>query len=176
MNPSDPKAQKPVGAILSWLSAHSLLAILIIGIVSTAIIGLADNALSAWLSTPISFADILLWGFVFCVGLVLGYLVNRAWPMRAASWIWILGLGWMIFGMQDARSYDPRWHAGCSAAQFVVNAFFIGSHKCGEGEDALYSLFFTMPALGLAGCSLGAWVALRSARRDKDVVPPVHLA
>jgi hypothetical protein len=111
---------------------------------------------------------------VFSVGLILAY-VNRALGIRAANWIWVFGLGWLVFGIQDAlRSYDPRWHRGCSVTQTIVNAFFVGGHRCGGGEDALYGLLFTLPTVASAGFSVGSWVALRGDKRDDNGITPVH--
>ena len=161
---------KPIAAMLSWCSAHAFLALLIVGILLASVTGFAYGALALWLGGAVSLDNILFLGCVCCVGMILGYAVNRAWTIRTSRWIWILGLGWVILGVRDGlRSYDPRWHVGCTAVQFIVEAFFVAGRRCGGGEDALYGLVFTMPALGLAGCSAGACIAGRRLNGSKVV-------
>jgi len=178
MRPNNQEIHAELGAgSLSWFARHTFFTMLIVGAVSAFMLGVVQNAAAAWLDAPISFGNILFWGFVFSVGLIPGYFVNKAMRIRASSWIWVLGLGWLVFGIHGAlRSYDPRWQKGCTVTQTIVNAFLVGGHKCGGGEDALYGLLFTVPTVGLVGCSVGSWIALRGDKRDDTGITPVHSA
>jgi hypothetical protein len=96
-------------------------------------------------------------------GFVLGFLINRGTQTWIAALIWIGGLVWLAFGIWDSvRLYDPRFYQGCSAADNVVNAFFImSSQRCGGGESTLAGILFTLPAVNSAAYGAGAWLSLR---------------
>jgi hypothetical protein len=70
------------------------------------------------------------------------------------------------------KNHPPQWHQGCSVAQSAINAFFMtDSSKCGDGDEALYGLFFTLPAFCSITYSVGAWIALRTRRPGEIVIP-----
>jgi hypothetical protein len=177
MASNDPQARtKPIGKVSFWLSKYNFSALLIVGTLSTFVLGFVENLLDHWLNNSASLSDEFFLGFLFDIGLVLGYVARRGLRLRVASWVWIPGLIWTILGIRDElRFYDFRWAQGCSAAQTVIAAFFIAGQVCGRGED-LSALIFTMPALGLAGCSFGSWVASRKVRRDKAAISLVPSA
>jgi hypothetical protein len=155
---------KPTSTILFWLSEHNLTVLLVVGMLSILGAVTVENRLDAWVRKPVSLTDEAFLGFLFDIGLVVGYLANRVFYLRVANWVWVLGLFWMTLGVRDAlRFYDPRWHQGCSVTQTVVNAFFIVSDKCGSAEDLSF-VIFTLPATVLVGCSVGSWIASHRAR------------
>lgn len=104
----------------------------------------------------------LLWGPRFILGLV----VNRIALRRAACWVWLAGIVWIAFGTSEALySYHTRYAGICSPLDYVVSSFFslVGSY-CGGGENVMP---FTLPTFSAIAYSLGAWIALRLARRTE---------
>jgi hypothetical protein len=155
-----------------WFAVHSLAAVPLAAVISVLSVGFLAGAIPYR-----TLGDVLAWLLTFAIGCSLGFFVNRDLRQIVPCLVWISGLTWLALGIHGSvRDYDPRWYQGCTAAENVVNAFFVDdSSKCGGGESTLATLFFTMPALSSVAYSVGAWIALRG-RRDKGVVPPVHLA
>jgi hypothetical protein len=166
-----PATRDLFGATFPYV-VHSLTALLIAPLVCMLLVVAATEWLA---SRPAS--DIASWCVVFIVGIILGYVANRVTLGSAACWVWVPGLIWLLLGIWDSvRLYDPRWHQGCSAAQNVVNTFFVAdSSKCGGTED-LSAVIFALPAFCSAAYSVGAWIELRMRRRHKNTVAPARPA
>ena len=100
--------------------------------------------------------------FLWASGFVLGFLINRSTHTWIAALTWTAGLAWLAAAIWDSVSrYDPRFSQGCSAAEDVLNAFFIvNSYRCSGGESMAF-LFFTLPAVNSVAYSVGAWLSLR---------------
>ncbi len=110
---------------------------------------------SPWLDVPY---DPLIWGS----SLVAGGLINLWLRSRSASWMWTVGVFWLLVGMTDEfRFHDPRWCGGCSLGQDVWNQYFAwDKNKC-SNQECLGQLLFTTPLL----CSIAYSVAGTLARR-----------
>ena len=159
-------------AFLGLLSfvAHVVAALWITTLLSVLLTAIAAGLLKS------SLRDSLAWFLVGIVGLILGYIANRAVLQRSACWVWIPGLIFLGFAIWDTvRRYDARWYQGCSATETVVNSFLVAdSSKCGGGGPTLAVLFFTTPAFSSITYSLGARSALIVSRRKNNVSQPVR--
>jgi hypothetical protein len=105
--------------------------------------------------------------FMWVLGLIAGFFVNRITLPRYACWVWLAGAGWLALGVwSEVHSYDPRWYQSCTASENVVNAFFVlNGRKCGGGGSTLGGIFFTTPAINSIAYSVGAWIGLLSRKR-----------
>jgi hypothetical protein len=163
-----PVSSRSFGATVFWFGVHTLIAMLVVGLVSVFALGIIGNLLAAsWFES-----DILAFCFVLGIGLGIGFLSNLANRGQTACWVWVPGLLWLVFAIwESVRNYDPRWYQGCSATQNVVNAFFIlNGRKCGGGGSTLAGVFFTLPALSSIAYSAGAWLLLlRDQRKRKSL-------
>jgi hypothetical protein len=92
---------------------------------------------------------------------LLGYFVSRrVRGGRAATFVWTLGLCWMLFGVCDtAWSWSPltlvatRW-------EYVLNELFGPTLKC-RGSECLGELLFTAPFTASVTYSVGAYFRKR---------------
>jgi hypothetical protein len=159
---------RKVGVTVLSFVAHSL-ASLVLGAVLSVLAGAVISiAVPSTTSNAVFVVAVLWWFSTLAAGLGVGYCVNRVALGRVASWVWVPGLVWFALGIRSSmQNYDPRWYEGCTAAQNVMNAFFVGdSSKCGGGASTLNSAAFTMPAFASIGYSIGAWRARRIGLRE----------
>jgi hypothetical protein len=92
---------------------------------------------------------------------LLGYFVSlRVRGGRAATFVWTLGLCWMLFGIYDtASSWSPltrvatRW-------EYVLNSLFGPASRC-SGSECLGELVFTTPFTASVTYSMGAYFRKR---------------
>lgn len=103
-----------------------------------------------WLDVPYS---PLFWGSAFALGL----LTPRYKSYRGATWVWVIGLIWLIlFAISSTAAYDPRWCDGCSRSQYLWYGYF-SYWKC--SDECMGQLFVTTPMLSSIAYSIGAKVA-----------------
>ena len=95
----------------------------------------------------------------------LGYLLNRKLGHSAAQWVWVAGLVWLAFGINDESRF---WHNSLysSRLSFILDNFFGSTTKC-SGTECLCEFLFTTPAAATLGYSLGAVLGLRSHRKTE---------
>lgn len=150
------------GSEVFWFLLHTLAALPVGGITAVLLVG----AIASFLPSRYQ-NDLLNWCPIFVIGLAFGFVANRKSLKNVACWVWLSGVAWLALGIWTSmRSYDPRYYQGCSATENVVNAFFVlNGHKCGGGSSTLAGVFFTIPAFDCIAYSVGAWAALRVARR-----------
>jgi hypothetical protein len=160
------------GSWLFWFIANAFAALVVGGITSVMLAGAAENFLENLPPRYQSLARPLNWygPYVCAVGLCLGFIANRNMLKRVACWVWAVGVAWLAAGIWDStRGYDPHFSQGCSAAENVVNAFFVlNGRKCGGGGSTLAGVFFTMPALSSGAYAVGAWVAMGLKKRRSE--------
>jgi len=156
---------------VGWYPLHAILSLIVSPFIVVMLAAAADGFLKDGVPRRLfdlgGLANPLVWG----PGLVLGFLFNRKEFNRSACWVWPVGMAWLAYAIWDSvQSYDPRWYQGCTAAENVVNAFFIlDSGKCGRGESTLAGLFFTMPAISSVAYSIGALFGLLSKKRQGKI-------
>ena len=98
----------------------------------------------------------------------LGYFVSLSiFNGRAATFVWIIGLAWMMFGIYDTTRY---WSAGWSPEKtrwgYMLANLFGPTLKC-SGSECLGEVFFTTPFTASITYSIGAYLAKRrDARRE----------
>ena len=97
--------------------------------------------------------------------IMLGYLVARKLGHSPATWVWIGGLAWLLYG---AYSESSQWNRGAahSRLDYVVANFFGPTSKC-SATECLNELFCTTPFAATVGYSLGAAFGLRSFRKTQ---------
>jgi hypothetical protein len=152
-------------AKLGEVAVHALIAMLItvtIGITVAARVGhlLATPSQCRWVDIPYS---PLIWGTAF----VCAYFLNQRLESRAATWVWIVGIAWFLVVLSDQlRFHRPELCGGCSLFQDTWNTYFAWDYrKCADSE-CLGQVFATTPLLNSLAYSIGAWVGLRSRKRD----------
>jgi hypothetical protein len=101
---------------------------------------------------------------ILLVSMVLGYSVNRKMGNRAAQWVWVPGVLWLLIGVYDTSRYP--W--GSSRLQYVVDNLFSPATKCGDSE-CLGEVLFTTVFAATVGYSIAAVVGLRSYIRRHPV-------
>jgi len=100
--------------------------------------------------------------FVFFLFLGIGWFLNRKLLTRFFNWSWLAGMLWLAYGiygdyhMYQTNPWYPIHHGTFSS--FVWHNYLANR---GERDTPLTLVIFTMPALGMAGLSLGARLALR---------------
>ncbi|MGB8987982.1 MAG: hypothetical protein WCC37_15385 [Candidatus Sulfotelmatobacter sp.] len=94
--------------------------------------------------------------------LLLGYFVsNRIGNGRSASWVWIIGFLWLLFGICDeTRSWSATWSPEKTRWGYTLANFFGPTLKC-SGSECLDELFFTTPFTATVVYSIGAYVRKR---------------
>src|ERR1700688_1756166 len=99
---------------------------------------------------------------------LLGYFVSLSiFNGRAATFVWIIGLAWMMFGIYDTTRY---WSAGWSPEKtrwgYMLANLFGPTLKC-SGSECLGEVFFSTPFTASITYSIGAYLAKRrDARRE----------
>jgi hypothetical protein len=95
----------------------------------------------------------LLWGSAG----VCGFFFSRKLPSKYSSWVWIVGVAWLLLGIvSDLQWYDPRWCRGCSKLMWVWYNYFSYRDSMQEG---LGLLLVTGPMLNSVGYSIGAYIS-----------------
>lgn len=94
---------------------------------------------------------------ILLISLVLGYFVNRKMGSRAAQWVWVPGLLWLLFGIYETGKYP--W--GASRLQYVVDNLFSPTAKC-NGSECIGEVLFTTVFSATVGYSIAARFGLRS--------------
>jgi hypothetical protein len=97
----------------------------------------------------------------------MGLLVNRFALRRTACWVWLAGMGWMVYGIVVAlHSYHARFAGICSPLD-ITSSFFSSVPKnpyCGDTGNLAR---FTLPTLSAIAYSFGAWITLRLVPKTK---------
>jgi hypothetical protein len=139
----------PVPLILHFLVAT--IGSIMIGIVPEAIVSrfYYDTGLEAY--SPA----------IALIALLLGYFVSfRLFGEKMASWIWLLGIAWLLFGIHSLVStWDPRWDR-VGRWQSVINNLFGKSSNC-SNRECLGEFMFTTPFVSSVTYSLGAFLRSR---------------
>jgi hypothetical protein len=87
---------------------------------------------------------------------------------RAATFVWIIGLVWIVFGLYDeTRNWSATWSPQQTRLGYALANFFGPSEKCGASE-CLAELLFTTPFAASIAYSLGAYVRRWRKRRQPD--------
>ena len=98
---------------------------------------------------------------------LLGYFVaDRILNGRAATFIWIIGLAWMVFGIYDTTRYwSASWSPEKTRWGYALANLFGPTVKC-SGSECLGELFVTTPFAASITYSVGAY--LRNWRKHRD--------
>lgn len=81
---------------------------------------------------------------------------------RAACYAWIVGVGWLCFGVlgaDGAANWSPEW-TYLGRWDYAFSQMFAFPHGCGETE-CLGTLVYTAPSFCTIGFSFGARTAIR---------------
>ena len=102
--------------------------------------------------------------------LVLGYLVSvRIRKGQAATFVWVVGLLWLAFGMYDStRNWSASWSPEKTRWAYIVANFLGPTYAC-SGSECLNELFFTTPFTASIAYSIGAYIRRRQGRRRPQV-------
>ncbi len=96
--------------------------------------------------------------FVLLAGFLLGWLVNRRFPRKAALWIWLVPFVFLVY---DILTWSTKWLEGQTWLGNVWDVFF---GNCG-GTDCIYQLTVTYPLYASAAYSLAALICITLGRR-----------
>jgi hypothetical protein len=93
---------------------------------------------------------------------LLGYFAARhIFQGRAATFIWIIGLAWMIFGIYDTtRNWSASWSPEKTRWGYMLANLFGPTLKC-SGSECLGELLFTTPFIASITYSVGAFLRKR---------------
>lgn len=141
----------------------------------TIVAGVFVAPLVKWVGSQ-SFLGIVLGGLyspqIWAPGLLLGYLINRTWQDRSACWVWVVGVGWLAYGIWAECRVDrfPAWYpAKGDFLQRAWHMFFTSNDAKTWGDTGLLLFLFTMPALNTITYSVGARLALHSRSKDAEL-------
>jgi hypothetical protein len=98
---------------------------------------------------------------------LLGYFAaGRIFSGRAATFVWIIGLVWIVFGIYDTTRYwSASWSPEKTRWGYALANLFGPTVKC-SGSECLAELFFTTPLTASITYSVGAY--LRKWRKNRD--------
>jgi hypothetical protein len=138
-----------------WFALHTLLAVVLLGVVLAAITLAHPNPDSA---PP----KILATALAFLAPLIGGYLVALIWPNPSARYVWISGL--LLFSAVSVWVLDlPTGNGlceGCGATEKLWRTFFSIHHGSGlMGGDGLLAGAWT--PLSMIGYALGAALGMQ---------------
>ena len=93
---------------------------------------------------------------------LLGYLVSLfIFDGRAATFVWIIGLAWMLFGIYGTTRYwSASWSPEKTRWGYMLANLFGPTLKC-SGSECMGELFFTTPFTASITYSIGAYVRKR---------------
>lgn len=93
---------------------------------------------------------------------LLGYLVaGSIFQGRAATFAWIIGLAWMLFGIYaETRSWSASWSTEKTRWSYMLANLFGPTLKC-SGTECMGELFFTTPFTASITYSVGAYLRKR---------------
>jgi hypothetical protein len=94
--------------------------------------------------------------------LLLGYFVSsRVLSSRAAMWTWLVGVLWLLVGVQELTSHwSANWSPEKTRWGYALANLFGPTLKC-SGSECLYELFFTTPLAASVMYSIGAYLRER---------------
>ena len=153
-------------ARLAGHSAIAMLASVVCVILSTIILGVVLRIFGL---RSIGGDDSWYGPFVFWPGLLLGFFVNRRTLHRAACFVWLPGLIWLVVGMLERASYAQdslSWWT-----QVRIELFPVGRSDCGSTE-CLGVAVYTWPAVNSVAYSIGAALVLLFKRGGSDGEEP----
>jgi hypothetical protein len=98
---------------------------------------------------------------------LLGYFAaGRIFSGRAATFVWIIGLVWIVFGIYDTTRYwSASWSPEKTRWGYALANLFGPTVKC-SGSECLAELFFTTPLTASITYSVRAY--LRKWRKNRD--------
>ena len=80
---------------------------------------------------------------------------------RAANFIWIIGIAWLVFGMYETTRYwSANWSPEKTRWGYMVTNLFGPTLKC-SGSECLGELIFTTPFTASVTYSIGAYLRKR---------------
>lgn len=99
---------------------------------------------------------------------LLGYFVaSSVFRGRSATFVWIIGLGWMFFGIYDTtRFWSASWSPEKTRWGYMLANLFGPTKEC-SGSECLGELFFTTPFTASITYSVGAYLRRRRDARRK---------
>jgi hypothetical protein len=99
---------------------------------------------------------------------LLGYFLSPfIFDGRAAAFVWIIGLAWMVFGIYDTTRYwSASWSPEKTRWGYMLANLFGPTLKCGASE-CIGELIFTTPFVASITYSIGGYIRKRrDARRE----------
>jgi hypothetical protein len=139
---------------ISWI-ANYFVAIaggMIIGFVPEALVSRLYYNTGLEPYSPMIAATAFLLGY-FAAGLILNG--------RAATFVWIIGLAWMLFGMYDTtKAWSASWSPEKTRWGYMLANLFGPTLRC-SGSECLGELLFTTPFTASITYSFGAYVRKR---------------
>ena len=99
---------------------------------------------------------------------LLGYLAaGFVFDGRAATFVWIIGLAWMVFGIYDTTRYwSAVWSPEKTRWGYMLASLFGPTLKCGDSE-CMGELLYTTPFTASIMYSVGAYLRKRRDARRK---------
>jgi len=106
---------------------------------------------------------------IAATAIVLGYFAaNRILDGRAATFVWIIGLAWIVFGIYDETKYwSATWSPEKTHWAYALANFFGPTVKC-SGSECLAELLYTTPFTASVTYSVGAYLRKWRTRRSVD--------
>jgi len=139
---------------ISWI-ANYFVAIaggMIIGFVPEALVSRLYYNTGLEPYSPMIAATAFLLGY-FAAGLILNG--------RAATFVWIIGLAWMVFGMYDTtKGWSASWSPEKTRWGYMLANLFGPTLRC-SGSECLGELLFTTPFTASITYSFGAYLRKR---------------
>ena len=147
---------------ISWLAHY------FVGVLGAMIIGFFPEAFVSrmYYNTGIEPYSPMIAATAFLLGyFVAGRILNG----RAATFVWIIGLAWMVFGIYDeTRYWSASWSPEKTRWGYALANFFGPTVKC-SGSECLAELLFTTPFTASITYSIGAYLRrLRKTSRYPD--------
>lgn len=96
------------------------------------------------------------------IGFLLGYFVSpRVRKGKAATFVWVVGLLWLIYGMYDSVGYwSASWSPEKTRLGYILANFFGPTDKCSATECA-GEFLFTTPFTASVAYSIAAYIRKR---------------
>lgn len=102
------------------------------------------------------------------IAFLLGYFVSpRVRKGQAATFVWVVGFLWLIYGMYDTVGYwGASWSPEKTRWSYMLANLFGPTYKC-SGSECLGELLFTTPFAASVTYSIAAYI-----RRRRSSVSP----